>query len=186
MHADLWQTSYVKFLDHGRIIIPLVAFVGQLAQENPPFCRAVVGAGFDSVIAYCQRRKFTLPCVSVTVSSRHDDPEELYDVCNSVVETFATDPNVSSAYQEQPLHKLWPTSQSAPIYISERQEAWRNLGHDTSLIYTRLEGIRIAVGLVSHSPNDMLAIDALVDILEFAGYVEHFLTIVIVTHVVSG
>jgi hypothetical protein len=164
--------SYVTFLEHGRIMVPFILFVCQLAQASPPFCGAVVRAGFDSIIAYCQKRKFILQCVSVTVSSRHDDPKELHNACSSIVKTFVSDPNISAAYQDQPLHKLWPRSQRAPIYILERQAAWMNLGHNTNFIYTRLEGIRIAAGLPSYPQNHILAMDALVDILEFVGYVE--------------
>jgi len=90
MHMDLWHTSYLAFVEPGRIATSFVTFFRELVQSHPPFGQVILQAGFFDILADFAERSYRLPRVSVPYSPRYGDPKHLQDVCKSTMKIFET------------------------------------------------------------------------------------------------
>lgn len=173
MHADLWKTSYLTFVEPGRIATSFVTFFLKLAKSSPRFGQILLQAGFFNVLADFEVRKYCLPPVSVPYSPRYGDPKQLQDACKSTMKIFKTcrfrDRNVALAVQNHPLHTLWYDTGAPFLFV--RRAVWTC---DPEFIPMRLGGIQNTIDLLSNSLDYRPAMHATIDILEFAAYVDTF------------
>lgn len=168
------QDAYFPATTYSRRFVPVLIFMGKLAQASSSCCQAVLEAGFLDLLLVLCLQDFSLPEAQPTGIIK-DDPayrENLLAIWDSVVEVFITDSIASPIYMAHPISMLWPYTLPGDQHLSQRQAAWRIMQYDSGYVALRLEAIRRALYHLNGVLQDrMAAVNICIDIFELARYV---------------
>lgn len=162
MHQDLWA-HYMSSINrdirssiHQHPVLPLIDFIGDLAETGDAACRAIFDSGFLDVLLCMCASNFTSDITSFSTpgpSSLHTQSaqsirDSVIDAGNSLLTMLCREPNTLIVVSAHPIAVIWPKNRRLVTLLGrrtkERHVQWQRLGHH--MVFKRLDAARILLG----------------------------------------